>query len=59
MANKICNDSTESLGNDRIIYDFSLFYITSNYGTNENMRRRHRLKKFNDPVLNFNGFSSV
>ena len=31
-----------------------LFYITTNYGTNENMRRRHRLKKFEDPVLNFN-----
>ena len=35
------------------------FYITANYGTNENMRRRHRLKKFPDPVVSFNQFSGL
>jgi hypothetical protein len=29
----------------------------TNYGTNENMRRRHRLKKVYDPVASFNQFS--
>lgn len=36
-----------------------LFYITANYGTNENMRRRHRLKKINGPVVSFNRFSEL
>jgi len=28
----------------------------TDYGTNENMRRRHRLKQVDDPVVSFNQF---
>jgi hypothetical protein len=31
----------------------------TNYGTNENMRRRHRLKKVDDPVASFNQFPEL